>query len=101
MKWIRWRGLVAFVIISAVVSVFWFFLIDRIIERYIEKAGTSIVGAKVELEKADLSLFPMGLTLTGLQVTDPGSPMRNAVEAERIAFLMDAVNLLMRKVTID
>lgn len=101
MKWIRWRGLAAFVVLVAIVSVFWFLLIDRIIERYIEKAGTSIVGAKVELDKADLSLFPLGLTLTGLQVTDPGSPMRNAVEAGRIAFLMDGVNLLLNKVTID
>lgn len=101
MKWIRWRGLAAFVVISIVVSVFWFLLIDSIIERYIEKTGTSLVGAKVELDKADLSLFPLGLTLTGLQVTDPGSPMRNALEAERIAFLMDGVNLMLRKVTID
>ena len=101
MKWIRWRGFIAFVVLTTIVSVFWFLLIDQIIERYIEKTGTSIVGAKVELDKADLSLFPLGLTLTGLQVTDPCSPMRNAVEAERIAFLMDGVNLLLRKVTID
>lgn len=101
MKWIRWRGLIAFFIIIAVVSAFWFLLIDGIIERFIEKKGTAIVGAKVELDKADLSLFPLGLTLIGLQVTDPGSPMRNAVEAGRIAFLMDGMNLLLRKVTID
>lgn len=101
MKWIRWRGLAAFVVITAVVSVIWFLVIDRVIEHYIEKAGTSMVGAKVELDKADLSLFPLGLTLTRLQVTDPSSPMRNAVEAGRIAFLMDGVNLLLSKVTID
>lgn len=101
MKWIRWWGLGAFAALTAVVLVFWFLFIDQIIERYIEKAGTSVVGAKVELAKADLSLFPLGLTLTGLEVTDPDSPMRNAVEAERIAFLMDGMNLLLSKVTID
>ena len=101
MKWIRWRGLAAFVVVTAIVSVFWFLVIDRVIEHYIEKAGTSMVGAKVELDKADLSLFPLGLTLTRLQVTDPSSPMRNALEAGRIAFLMDGVNLLLSKVTID
>jgi uncharacterized protein (TIGR03545 family) len=101
MKWIRWRGLAAFVVISIIVSIFWFLVIDRVIERYIEKTGTSIVGAKVELDHADLSLFPLGLTLIGLQVTDPSSPMRNAFEAGRIACLVDGVNLLLRKVTID
>ena len=90
-----------FVVVTAIVSVFWFLIIDRVIEHYIEKAGTSMVGAKVELDKADLSLFPLGLTLTRLQVTDPSSPMRNALEAGRIAFLMDGVNLLLSKVTID
>ena len=101
MKGIRWRGLAAFVVITALVSAFWFLVIDRVIEHYIEKALTSMVGAKVELDKADLSLFPLGLTLTRLQVTDPSSPMRNALEAGRIAFLMDGVNLLLDKVTID
>lgn len=101
MKWIRWRGLIAFTVLATAAAVFWFLFIDQIIERQIEKTGTSIVGAKVELDKADLSLFPLGLTLTGLQVTDPGSPMRNAFEAERIAFLIDGLNLLLDKVTID
>lgn len=101
MKWIRWRGLAAFIVITVIVSVFWFLVIDKVIEHYIEKAGTSMVGAKVELDKADLSLFPLGLTLTRLQVTDPSSPMRNALEAGRIAFLMDGVNLFLSKVTID
>ncbi len=101
MKWIRWWGLAVFAAVAIVLAVFWFLFLDSIIENYIEQKGTSIVGAKVELGTADLSLFPMGLTLTGLKVTDPGSPMRNAFEAERIAFLMDAMNLLLGKVTID
>jgi len=103
MKWvgIRWWGLLAFLAAASVAAAFWFLFVDSMIEDYIEEKGTSVVGAKVELDKADLSLFPMGLTLTGLRVTDPGSPMRNAVEAARIAFLMDAMNLLLGKVTID
>lgn len=101
MRWVRWQGLAAFVVIAVAVSAFWIVFVDGIIERYIEKAGTSVVGAKVELRGADLSFFPLGLTLAGLEVTDPGSPMRNAFEAERVAFLMDGVNLLLGKVTID
>jgi len=100
-KWIRWRGAAAFVIIAAIASAVWFLVVDRVVEHYIEKAGTSLVGAKVELGSADLSFFPLGLTLTGLQVADPSSPMRNAVECERIAGLVDGVWLLLGKTVID
>lgn len=101
MKWIRWRGAAAFVVIAALVAAFWLLVVDRAVEHYIEKAGTSLVGAKVELDSADLSLFPLGLTLTRLQVTDPSSPMRNAVECKRIAGLVDGMGLLLGKTVID
>ncbi|HEY4706654.1 MAG TPA: TIGR03545 family protein [Thermodesulfobacteriota bacterium] len=101
MRWIRWRGLLAFLAITAVLLVFWFLFIDSFIERRIEKAGTSIVGAKVELDGADLTLFPLGLTLTGLQVTNPDAPMRNIFEAGRISFLMDGVHLIRKKYIIE
>ncbi|MCK5307477.1 MAG: TIGR03545 family protein, partial [Zetaproteobacteria bacterium] len=50
---------------------------------------------------ADLTLFPAGLTLTGLHVTNPDKPMSNAVEIKQIAFTMDGLNLLRRKVIVD
>lgn len=101
MRWIRWHGLIAFIVVTAALLAFWFLFIDSYIERQIEKTGTSIVGAKVELEKADLTLFPLGLTLTGLQVTNPDSPMRNMFEAGRISFLMDGPSLILKKYIID
>lgn len=101
MKWIRWPGLIAFLAAAAAIAVVWFLVIDTLIKKGIERTGTAMVGAKVELAKADLSLFPLGLTLTGLKVTNPDSPMTNAFEAGKIAFTMDGVNLLRRKVIID
>jgi len=101
MKWIRWPGLIAFVASVALIAVLWFLIIDTLIKSGIERGGTAVVGAKVELAKADLSLFPLGLTLTGLKVTNPEAPMTNAIEAKRIAFTMDGTLLLRRKVIID
>ncbi|MBI1912569.1 MAG: TIGR03545 family protein [Deltaproteobacteria bacterium] len=101
MKWIRWNGLIAFFIISAILLVFWHFLIDILIERRIEKTGTSLVGAKVELDNADLSLFPLGLTLSGVQVTNPAEPMKNAFEVARISFTIDGANLIRKKYIIE
>jgi len=101
MKMIRWQGLIAFIAISGLIFGAWIFLIDDIIERSIEFAGTKAVGAKVDLGKADLSISPLGLTLEGLEVTDPDEPMKNMVEVARTAFLVDFAHLLHGKVIVD
>jgi uncharacterized protein (TIGR03545 family) len=101
MKWIRWKGLVAFLLVALVIGGIWFLVVDAVIERVIERTGTRIVSARVDLDSADLSLFPLGLTLTRLQITNPDQPMTNAVEIARIAFSMDSLNLLRRKVIVD
>ncbi len=100
-KWIRWQGVIAFAVVVLLVAGVWFLVVDRVIKRAIEKTGTLLVGAKVELGEADLSLFPLGLTLSRLQVTNPDQPMTNAVEIARIAFSMDSLNLLRRKAIIE
>jgi uncharacterized protein (TIGR03545 family) len=100
-KWIRWQGIVAFVALSAVIAGIWWLVVDGLIRYGIEKAGTKIVGAKVELDKADLTLFPLGLTLTRLQITNPEEPMTNAVEIARIAGTLDGLNLFRRKMIIE
>jgi uncharacterized protein (TIGR03545 family) len=100
-KFIRWQGLLIFVVLCALAAGLWLLFVDRLVERNIEKTGTAVVGAEVELDKADVSLSPLGLTLLGLKVTNPNAPMTNAVEAGRIAFHMDGPNALRRKVIIE
>jgi uncharacterized protein (TIGR03545 family) len=100
-RWIRWPGVIAFAAVTVLLAALWWLLVDGMIECAIERAGTQAVGAKVELAAADLTLAPLGLTLTGLQVTDPDAPMTNAVEVQRISFLMDGLNLLRRKAIIN
>ena len=100
-KWLRWQGLIVFVMVAAVVFLAWYFLVGTIVRHSIEKTGTRVVGAKVELAKADVHLFPLGITLMHLQVTNPDSPMSNALEAGQIDFAIDSLNLLRRKIIID
>ena len=100
-KWIRWQGVAVFLGVVIVFSVLWFLLIDGIVERMIEKYGTAALGARVELGGADLSLFPAGLELSRLQVTNPDKPMENAVEVGRISLSLDSLSLLRRKVIVD
>lgn len=101
MKWLRWSGIGAFVVVTVLIGCIWLLLVDGVVERLIEKTGTRVVGARVELDSADLSLLPLGLTLHRLQVTNPDEPMRNAVEIERLAMGMDGLQLLQRKVIIE
>ncbi|MEE8126035.1 MAG: TIGR03545 family protein [Nitrospirales bacterium] len=100
-KWIRWWGLGTFVVLTAIIGVLWIFFVDGWVKRLIEDVGTEAVGARVELGHADLSLFPAGLKLTRLQVTNPKNPMTNAVEVANIALGLDGLNLLQRKVIIE
>lgn len=100
-KWIRWWGLGAFVVAAAILGSVWIFFVDGWVKTVIEEAGTEAVGAKVELDAADLSLFPAGLTLTRLQVTDPKEPMTNAVEIANVTMGLDGLNLLRRKVIVE
>jgi len=100
-KVVRWQGLLIFAVLCALVAALWIVFVDHFAARGIESAGTAIVGAKVELDKADVSLSPLGLTLLGLKVTNPDAPMTNVFEAGRIAFHMDGPNALRRKVLIE
>ncbi|MBM4123905.1 MAG: TIGR03545 family protein, partial [Nitrospira sp.] len=99
--WVRWWGLAVFVAVAAASTAFWFVFLDLFVKRTIEQTGTTLVGAKVELGAADVSLFPLGLTLTGLQVTDPDELMTNAVEVARVAMTLDGLNLIRRKVIVE
>lgn len=100
-KAVRWQGILVFAVLVALAAGLWLLFADRYAERTIERTGTAIAGAKVELDKADLSLSPLGLTLLGLKVTNPEAPMTNAFEVGRIAFHMDGPNALRRKIIIE
>ena len=100
-KWIRWPGLIGFVVVVGIVVALWFLFMDGIVRRAIEKGGSLLVGAEVDLARAHVSLIPLGITLQGLQVTDPTAPETNSIEVSRIAFSLDSLNLFRRKVIIN
>jgi len=100
-KWIRWWGIIAFVAVILIAAGIWYLLADKIIENNIEKSGEFIVGAEVEIGKADLSVIPLGITLKDVKVTDPNSPMKNLIDVENVQFHIDGKYLFERKVIIQ
>jgi uncharacterized protein (TIGR03545 family) len=97
----RWKGLIVFIAVVVVIVVAWVFLADGMLRRTIEIVGTRAVGAQVDLARADLTLFPAGLSLEGLAVTDPDAPTQNAVEIAAMKMDLEAGYLIRRKVVIN
>ncbi len=81
-KWIRWSGLLGFVVFIALLVVFWMFAAAPIIKFSIEKFGSEAAGAKVEVEEVILGFNPLLLSINGVQVADKDAPMTNVLSIE-------------------
>lgn len=101
MKLFRWKAIVPMLLFVVLVAVLWSLYIDRVIRRTIEIVGTDVVGAKVELASARLSLRRGELELEGLQVTDPNAPMTNLIEVPAIRAALNGRALLMKKIVVE
>lgn len=95
------KGLIAVAGFLILIAVVWFVVVDWVVEWAIESQGTKAVGARVDVAKADLSIMPAGIEVQGLEVTNPDSPMTNAVAVRRIFSDIELKPLISGKVIID
>ncbi|TQV83994.1 TIGR03545 family protein [Exilibacterium tricleocarpae] len=98
---IRWPGIGAFFAVIALLIAVGLLWIDTLFENGLEATATEIVGARVELEAASVSLLEQSVELRGLAVANPDRPMTNMLEAERIRFDLAFGPLLWRRLHID
>ena len=56
----RWKGLIAFIVILAVITVISLFFMDKWIESGLEAVGQSLVKARVEIDGLDFRLMKLG-----------------------------------------
>lgn len=98
MKMFRWQGAIAFALLVGLIAGGYWLFADWLIKRSIEQIGSEVVGAKVELDQADLRLFDGQLTLRRLQVTNAKSPMRNLLELAEITAAIDVSQLLWQRI---
>ena len=78
-----------------------YLITPSIIKNTIEDRGTEVVGARVDVGGVALSLMPFGLEISDLQVTDPDSPMRNALAVGKAGLSLKVLPLFKGKVISD
>ena len=93
----RWWGLIVFVVIFGGGAAFFIFAAGPLAKLSIEKGGTMVNGALVEVESASVTFNPLGLKITGLQITDEAQPMRNVLEFKQAIAELELAPLLIGK----
>ncbi|MBI4417212.1 MAG: TIGR03545 family protein, partial [Ignavibacteriales bacterium] len=91
---------VVFVPLLCFLAVLYLFL-DGWIEAGLESTGEALVGARVEIDDLRLTLVPIGIKFSRLQVADPREPFTNTVETGTVAFKLDFGQLLRGKHIIE
>lgn len=99
-QWIRWPGLITFIVIVALLLAFFMLAAGPLSKRAIESLGAQAVGAKVDVERVSLSLSPLGLIVHNVQIADVDQPMQNAVQVQRAVARIELAPLLLGKVIV-
>lgn len=95
------KSVISIAALVFLIALFWWVVVDRVVEMVLESEGSKAVGAKVDVSSVDLSLWPAGLEVVGIEVTDPASPMKNAMAIQRVYSDIELAPLIERKIIIN
>ncbi len=98
---IRWKGVLFLLILVALIFILSLIFTDRWLENQLERVGSQIVGAKVEIEDLDFSFFGAHLKIAKLQVTNPKHTMRNLLETGACELNFEFWPLLSKKIIVE
>jgi uncharacterized protein (TIGR03545 family) len=97
----RWRALIPLVAFLALVVVGWWLYADRWGRLAVERGGTAVLGARVDVRSLRISLARGAVTIAGLVAASPFDSLQNLVEAEQLVADLDLLPLLEKKVVVD
>jgi uncharacterized protein (TIGR03545 family) len=98
---LRKKGLLFLGILFLLILLIYLIFTDRWLENQMESIGTTINGAKVELDGVDFSFLKLRIKWDRLQVTDPQNTWRNLFETGKAEFDLDLEPLLSKKYIIE
>jgi len=98
---VRWKLFIPISLLMAAVVVFGMVFLDPLTEQAIEKLGSKIVGAKVDVQSVDVGILKTHMVIRGLAVASKDDEWKNIFEADRLAFDYAFVPLLSKKLVIE
>ena len=96
-QWIRWSGLVGFIVLTAILVLGWLFAAGPLIKFSIETFGSQAAKAKVDVEEVTLTFDPFGIEIQGVQVANAEKPMENLLQFDRAVADIELLPLLLGK----
>src|SRR5262245_52286697 len=100
-KVFRWRAVGPLLVLFVILAVLWWLFADTLARRGIEKVGTQLVGAKVEVQHLHIDLGKGDVTIRGLTVASPHEAFKNLFQADELVADIDVVPLSEKKLVID
>lgn len=97
----RWKGIIALIVIVVIVWVLAMIFGDQWFEARLESLGNSVVGARVEIDDLDVSLLSLHVRWDSLQVTNPRQTMENILTTGSTEFNMQLIPLFSKNVIIE
>ncbi|HPG42023.1 MAG TPA: TIGR03545 family protein [bacterium] len=97
----RWKGIITLLVLAGLFIAASLIFTDTWLEKKLEKTGSDIMGARVELNRLDVSLIGLHVRWDSLQVTDAKDTWKNILTTGRSEFDMDFLPLLRKKVLIQ
>jgi uncharacterized protein (TIGR03545 family) len=96
------KKFIAFVLVPvlALLAIIYVF-IDGWVESALESAGEGVTGARVEIDRLSVSISPIAIEFSRLQVANPRDTWKNIFETGKVRFALDAGQLLRGKYIIE
>ncbi len=97
----RIKGIIFLLVLAVIIVVLSLLFTDNWLENQMEMIGSKMVGARVEFEGLDFSLFSLKLSWDRLQVTNPDNVWENSLESGFTEFNLAFAPLLKKKFVIE
>jgi len=98
---VRWKGIIFIAVFIVLIVVIGVLFSDIWLENEIEKTGTFLNRAKVDIDELEFSVTDLFIKWNRLQITDPKNTMRNRIETGNCEFDLEFLPLLSKKLIIE
>lgn len=98
---IRTGALVPFIVVVGAIAIFNIFFLESIVKSNLEKFGTKINNAQVDISKVNISFASLRFEILGIQVSDSKNAELNSYEIAEIKFALSWDALLRAKFLIE